>query len=457
VPGPTLAADRFGFGRRREPAAGLPGEAGDDEPMGEAAAELLTPDGEQLLELLAGLDVTPELALKLGAELRGRYPPELVAAALTQQSLRMAAREKFGRAAAMFFTRAGLEQASSDLTAAHSARRFAGLQTVADLCCGIGGNLAALAAVAARVVGVDADPTTIRFASRNVAVLAPDATEAPVCADVRTLALAGRGPAGEVALPGRGRLDGSIAPVGGRPAAGLAPARVDGVFIDPARRFGGRRLRTGASEPVLDFCLGLADQVPAVGIKAAPGLPHELVPAGWELEFVAVARSLKEALLWSPALATAPRRATVLPAGETLVGSPGDAVPVRAPGEYLLDPNPAVTRAGLVQDLARELDAWQIDPMIAFLSLNRPVSTPFARTLRVLESMPWHERRVALRLRELGVGSADIRRRGLAGDVARIHRRLGLQGDRSATIVITRRDGQPWGLICEPITADAGR
>ncbi len=197
--------------------------------------------------------------------------------------------------------------------------------------------------------------------------------------------------------------------------------------------------------------------MPAVGIKAAPGLPHELVPTGWELEFVAVGRSLKEALLWSPALATAPRRASVLPAGDTLVASPGDAVPVGAPGEYLLDPNPAVTRAGLVQDLARELNAWQIDPMIAFLSVNRPVTTPFARTLRVLESMPWHERRVALRLRELGVGSADIRRRGLAGDVAQIHRRLGLQGDRSATIVITRRDGQPWGLICEPITADAGR
>jgi SAM-dependent methyltransferase len=397
--------------------------------MSEAAAELLTPEGEQLLDLLAGLDVTPEVALKLGAELRGRYPPELVAAALTQQSLRMAAREKFGRAAAMLFTRAGLEQASSDLTASHSARRFAGLATVADLCCGIGGNLAALAAVAGRVVGVDADMTTVRFASRNVAVLAPDATVTSVCADVRTLALAGRG---------------------------TAPTRVDGVFIDPARRAGGRRLRTGESEPALDFCLGLADQVPAVGIKAAPGLPHELVPAGWELEFVAVSRSLKEALLWSPALATAPRRASVLPAGDTLVASPGDAVPVRAPGEYLLDPNPAVTRAGLVQDLARELDAWQIDPMIAFLSLNRRVSTPFARTLRILESMPWHERRVALRLRELGVGSADIRRRGLAGDVAQIHRRLGLQGDRSATIVITRRDGQPWGLICDGMGPGSG-
>ena len=177
-----------------------------------------------------------------------------------------------------------------------------------------------------------------------------------------------------------------------------------------------------------------------------------MVPAGWEAEFVAVGRALKEALLWSPGLATTRRRATILPAADTLVaGPPAAPVPVTDPGEYLLDPNPAVTRSGLVQELARELGAWQIDPMIAFLSVGSPVATPFARTLRVLESMPWHEKQVARQLRELGIGSADIRRRGLAGDVQQIHRRLGLQGDRSATIVLTRRDGKPWGLICEDV------
>jgi hypothetical protein len=243
-------------------------------------------------------------------------------------------------------------------------------------------------------------------------------------------------------------------------------ARVSAVFIDPARRAGGRRMRTGESEPPLRWCLALADELPRVCIKASPGLAHERVPAGWEIEFVAAGRALKEALLWSPAFATATRRATVLPAGpatesgapgDTLVTAPGAPVPVAGPGEYLLDPNPAVTRAGLVAELARDLGAWQIDPMIAFLSLDRPVSTPFARTLRVLASMPWHEREAARKLRELGVGSADIRRRGLAGDVQQIHRRLGLRGDKSATIVLTRRNDRPWGLICEPFPAQAAR
>jgi len=400
------------------------------------SAELLSPDGQQLLDWLSGQEVSPDRALRLAKELRGRYPASLIAAALTQQSLRVAAREKFSRADAMLFTRAGLEQASSELAAGHSARRFADLGIVADLCCGIGGNLAALASVAPQVLAVDADLTNLQFALWNLAVSGARGTVTPVCSDVRDLVLGGR-----------------RASHAGLPAS--APTGVAAVFIDPARRAGDRRLRAGNSQPPLDWCLNLATQVPAVGIKAAPGLPHELVPAGWESEFVAVGRDLKEALLWSPVLATTERRATILPAGYTLCSRPGPPVPVAAPSEYLLDPNPAVTRSGLVAELARDLDAWQIDPMIAFLSADKPVSTPFARTLRVLESMPWHERHAARKLRDLGIGSADIRRRGLAGDVEQIHRRLGLRGDKSATIVLTRREGKPWGLICAAVPAPA--
>lgn len=377
-------------------------------------AELLTAQGRELLDLLHGENLGPERALQLASSLRGRYPAALVAEALTQQTLRTAARAKFSLADQMLFTRPGLEQASSELTASHAAARYPQGWLVADLCCGIGGNLIALAP--RRVLAVDRDPESLAFARHNAAVYgaAADAV-AVVCADVREVALAG----------------------------------VDGVFIDPARRSGDHRLAAGRSEPPLRWCLDLADRVPAVGIKAAPGLPRDLVPAGWEAEFVAVGRDLKEALLWSPALATARTRATLLPSGDTLTqADPGPDIPVDAPGAFLFDPSPAVTRAGLVQELGRRLGAWQIDPEIAFLSAGHELRTPFARTLRVLESAPWHERNFARKLAELRIGAADIRRRGLPGDVQQIHRRLGLHGPGRATVVITRHRGRPWGLIC---------
>ena len=179
----------------------------------------------------------------------------------------------------------------------------------------------------------------------------------------------------------------------------------------------GRRLPAGASDPPLEWCLGLAGQASPgrrVGVKASPGLPHDAVPPGWEVEFIALGRDLKEAVLWSPALATAATRATVLPGGHSLTPGPGRAVQVGMPGRFLLDPNPAVTRAGVVADLARLVDAWQIDERIAFLATDTAVHTPFARTLRVIDSAPWDQRKLPAKLRALGVGSVDIRRRGLA-------------------------------------------
>jgi THUMP domain-like/RNA cap guanine-N2 methyltransferase len=390
--------------------------------MNEDPTVLLSPRGQEALARVAGLyEDAARPALAIAEALRREYPAELAAAAMAQYELRLGAREKFTRAMEMLFTRDGYEQASSETIARHRSARFAAASRVADLCCGIGGDLIALAASAresgATVLAVDRDPVHARLAVHNAGVYGVADRVRACVGDVRDITLRG----------------------------------VGAVFIDPARRAGNRRFRAGVSQPPLDWCLGLTGRVPAVCVKAAPGLPAELIPAGWEAEFIADGRDLKEAVLWSPAFATAARRATILPAGDTLATQPGahdDQVPVTEPGEYLLDPSPAVTRAGLVEDLARLLGARKIDPRIAFLTADSDISTPFARTLRVVGSAPWNEKRFAARLRELGVGAADIRRRGLAGDVEQIRRRLKLAGPRRATLVITRVSDKPWGLIC---------
>jgi SAM-dependent methyltransferase len=380
-------------------------------------AALLAPAGRELLGRLreAGGSATD---LRLGTELRAAYPVDLVVDALAQHELRLSARAKFSRAMDMFFTRAGLEQASAEVIAGHRLARYSGAGLVADLCCGIGGDLTALAA-GRRVLAVDRDPLHLRMAVANAGVYGVAAGVTAIAADVREASLRG----------------------------------VDAAFIDPARRAGQRRLRAGDSEPPLDWCIALADTVERTGIKAAPGLPRDAVPQGWELEFIAVGRELKEAVAWSPALATAASRATILPGGHTLTPGMGGPVPVREPGGFLLDPSPAVTRAGVVEDLARLAGAWKIDEQIAFLSADTAVHTPFARTLQVIDSAPWHQRSLPARLRALDVGAVDIRRRGLAGDVAELHRQLRLSGSRRVTLVMTRVRDRPWGLVCVDVPA----
>jgi SAM-dependent methyltransferase len=374
---------------------------------------LLSPDGREVLEYLAGRPVTGDMTMRLATELRARYPAGLVADALTQHELRLRAAGKFDRAMRMFFTRQGLEQASAEVVARHRAARYAGSARVADLCCGVGGDLLALAE-GRSVLAVDRDLLRVRVALANAGVYGVRSRVRGVQADVREISLRG----------------------------------MDAVFIDPARRTGSRRLRAACSDPPLSWGVAVADRVRRVGIKAAPGLPHDAVPGGWEAEFVAVGRELKEAAAWSPALATARRRATILPEGHTLVPEPGPAVPVRMPGEYLVDPNPAVTRAGVVAELARSLGAWQVDAQIAFLSADFPLRTPFGRTLRIIDSAPWNQKQLSGRLRALDIGAVDIRRRGLAGDVGRLYRGLKLTGTRRATVVMTRVRDRPWGLIC---------
>jgi SAM-dependent methyltransferase len=382
-----------------------------------ALERLLSDQGRALLAELPAGPIDPDEALRLGSRLRQRHPAELVAAALAQRELRERASAKFALAGRMWFTREGLEQASAEPLARHRAERYSGLPWVADLCCGIGGDLCALAP-GRDAVAVDLDPVHLRMARENARVHGAGEVGA-VCADVRDL-----------------RLPRSL-----------------GVFVDPARRAGGRRLPAGQSRPPLAWCLGLGDRVAGVGIKTAPGLPLDRVPPGWEVELLADRRELKEAVLWSPALATAGRRATVFPGPHTLAADgpaagAGPAVPCAPPGAFLLDPSPAVTRAGLVEELARDLGAWKLDPQIAFLSADQPRRTPFGRLLRVDASLPWTLKGLRQALRERGVGTVEVRKRGSAVDAADLTTRLRLRGDARAVVVLTRVADRPWALVC---------
>src|SRR4029453_6617678 len=165
-----------------ETAPGCP--QGPDRPQG--LDRLMSDEGRALLRLIPEGALEPGEALALGTRLRERFPAELVAgglaqqglrggercpaelvaAALAQQELRVRAAAKFSAASRMWFTRDGLEQASGEALAAHRAARYAGFAVVADLCCGIGGDLCALAP--GRIaLAVDLDPVHARMAREN--------------------------------------------------------------------------------------------------------------------------------------------------------------------------------------------------------------------------------------------------------------------------------------------------
>jgi hypothetical protein len=362
----------------------------------------------------------------------------LVAMALTQARLRIRARAKFGPDAdLMFWTAAGLEQATRSVVAAHRAERFAGLRPVlmADLCCGVGGDLTALARAGLSVLGVDSDPGTAAVAAANAAALGLTHLVRVEVGDVRAADLAG----------------------------------CDAVFADPARRTGGgrRRFDPQGYSPPYSWAVGLAERYPATGLKVAPGIPHDLVPAGAEAEWVSVDGDVKEAALWFGPLAGAGgrRRATLLSdrragpgpgAGRTLVDDPGLGVPpVAAVGQFLHEPDGAVIRAGLVAEVAHALDGWLLDPSIAYVSTDLDVPSAFTRRYRVEEMVPFQLKRLRALLRARGTGDVVVKKRGIAVDPEELRRRLRLDGDGpTRTLILTRIAGAPVVMLADPLSGD---
>ncbi len=383
--------------------------------------------GDEGRAVLAGLPTYDgERALAVAEALRrAGVDPDLAAAALTQHRLRARAQGKFGPLAdQLWFTATGLEQATRAVVADRHAQRFAGVggRRVLDLCCGIGGDLLALAGLGLpEVVGVERDPMAAAVAVANVAVLGRPGVEVR-CEDLRGTSLAG----------------------------------VDGVFVDPARRGpGGRALDPGAWSPPYDMVLGLAEQVPATGAKLAPGIAHHRLPAGAEAEWVSDGGDVVECALWCGPLSTGvARRATLLPSGATLTGDGSRTGEVGAVGRYLVEPDGAVIRAGLVAEAAELLDGRLLDATIAYVTTDRgdlAAATPFGTAYEVIDVMPFSIKGLRTLLRHRGVGRLTVKKRGTAVTPEELRRQLRLSGNAEATVVLTRIAGAQSILLVHPL------
>lgn len=387
----------------------------------ELTALLRTPEGVNALAAAAEVADREPLAAAAAVRARG-IGAELAAAALTQVELRRRAVPKFGPAAdRMFFTRAGLEQATRAVVADRRAARLAaaGVGTLADLGCGLGSDALAAARAGIAVYAVEADPQTAALAAANAAEAGLADLITVDCADATTVDVTG----------------------------------FDAVFVDPARRRAGRgRVFDPRSySPPWDFVAGLAARVPRTVLKLAPGIDHALLPPGAEGEWVSVGGDLVEAAFWCGPLAAVPRRAALLPGGAELTGSGHTAGPVGPVGAYLYDPDPAVVRSHLVAEFAATIGGRLADPQIAYVYTDAPAETPFGRRLAVTDVLPFSLKRLRALLRERGVGRLEIRKRGSALEPERLRRDLKPAGPAAASLVLTRVAGAPTAILCEPV------
>ena len=379
----------------------------------EQVRRLLSPTGRQAVAAAAALDLSADGRLRSAEAVRAAYGPALGPLALEQALLRKRARGKHPRGAELWWTGPALEQASSYEVARHRAGRFDG--PALDLCCSVGGDLLTLPDGS---VGVDLDEARLLLGRANAETLSRAVSF--VRADV-------------TALPIRAGMD---------------------VFVDPARRAGGRRVFDPRSySPPLDEVLGWRDTVRSLVVKAAPGLDHELLPSDLEVDIVSLRGEVKEAVLLAGAARSGVRRtATLLPGPHILSGAPVPTPAVRPPGPWLLEPDGAVVRAHLVAQLAGQLDAWLLDATIAYLSATDPLPTPFGRWFAVLELLPFSLKPLRERLRAHDAGALVVKKRGTAVQPDLLRRQLRLTGSQEVTIVLTRAAGRQIAMVVRPLS-----
>jgi hypothetical protein len=364
------------------------------------------------------------------ARLRGTLSPSQTHLLLQHVELRRRATAKFTHAARMFFTRTGLEQATDEWVARYKASRFTGRSRVADLCCGIGGDLLALADIGS-AIGGDLDPISAHFAALNTGAV------------VRTIDVADFD------------FDG-----------------IDAWHIDPDRRPGGHRTTS------LEWCqpdgltIGrLLARSPNAAVKLAPATK---VPAEWaercELEWISRDRECRQLVAWHGRLAQSPgqRRATVLssatcqsalsswPKGglapRTLVGQPNHpSIIVPQPDRYVFDVDPAVVAARLTGALAAEhhLNALGAGP--TYLTGPRPIADDALGCFEVDDVRPLRVRSLAQHLRARNIGQLEIKKRGVDIEPEKLRRDLKLHGPNAATLLVAKIAGRPAAILAKRV------
>ena len=386
----------------------------------EAFAELLAPRGQQALQAAMAAGLQEKNLLADLERLRKEYGNGLARAAVEMALLRTRAASKFSRAHEMYFTRDALEQASGERISSHRAQRFADYASVGDFGCGIGGDLISLAA-RTNAIGIERDAVRAAMAAENLRVCGVNGRASVQAADLA-----------ECSWPD-----------------------VAALWCDPARRENGRRIFSVRNyQPALPTVLEWQKLVPNLGVKLSPGVQRrEIAGLPAEVEFISEGGGLKEAVLWFGALRTADMRATLLPGAHTLIAVPGASVATGPLLHYLYEPDPAVMRAGLVQTLAVMLDARKLDEDIAYLTSDALRPTVFARAYEVDDALPFSLKAIRARLRERGVGSVVVKKRGSPLDVDEFAKALRLSGspDVERTVFLTHVEGRAWAAIARPV------
>ncbi len=350
-----------------------------------------------------------------------------------QSELRNRARHKFHRHDQMFFTAKGLQQATSENLATYKSNRFKSAIEVADLCCGIGGDLIAFSE-SYPTTAVDRDSVSCLFAMANCQVCARET--GPLSVQVKQADI-----------------------------ADVRFAENCSIHIDPDRRPADiRTVDPEHCEPRLDQVTSIIARHPHVALKLAPAAKLNFAaPVHLQREWIGDPRESKQQVCWFGDLidGTHARVATVVgDSGEVLSQYGGycpvqNQIPLDADisseievNSYIYDVHSTLIASGLFDQFARQFGLKRVSPAIAYL-IGSKISHGLAARFRIMDSCAADRKRIESMLRSFDIGDLEFKCRGI--DLATQHRyaKLKLLGTQRRTLFITRRHSSSIAILAE--------
>ncbi len=334
-------------------------------------------------------------------------PDKPIKEILTQIKLQKRNLSKIPISKELLFTEQGVQQASSWNLALYHAKKFNAFNKVADLCCGIGADLINISKGKEQVYAVDLDVDILKLAEYN-------------CRNQNLTNI-------------EYQLD----------RAEDFNKQVDAIFIDPDRRPGSsRKIAPEEYSPPLSKIMELRNICTNIAVKLSPALDYNRLnlPIDSTLEFVSENGTLKEILLCMGELATKniDRKAVLLPSNLTLQNS-NIKIEVTNIQKYLFEPDAAIIRGGLVQEMGDKIGYDLIDPKLALLTGSQSVQSNYGKIYKVKQIIQFDLKKIRKYVRENEIGELIIKTRGFSESVEKFRKKIKLKGNNSVVMFILRK------------------
>jgi len=348
---------------------------------------------------------------------------DLAAAAWEVARFRSRAVGKLGPiASSLIFDRDGYEMASSVGCSAYHADILCGwgAKHVVDLCGGIGVDALAFAARGLQVTVYEIDPGRAEMVRCNAAAAGLSGLIDVRCEDVTNARF---------------------------------PESATAAYFDPARRTETRRRSIAPEDmsPPLSLVNQLRDRgMGHILVKLAPSSDRGLgAHYDGSLEFLSDDGECKEALLrigdggMSNGVS-----AVILPDRIVISATAATTTPIEARiGSYVYEPDPAVIRAGHVGEVATAADGWLLDADVAYVMSDARCELAYAVRYAIVESFPFHVKKLQQALDRLGAGRVIVKKRAVAIEPIELAKKLKLTGEKEYVVIISRSGKTQWCMI----------